>query len=124
MDKLFKLAPIWSLTAYAELNTCGLHSNERAATIESYFRTNHKHDSSVMEILSSTQTLQKKDMSLECNSKEAHAYFTHPVYGGLRKHFSPYALSLMLHQLLLAAQFITDKKVEGNTYKVSSYANI
>ena len=36
-------------------------------------------------------------MALECNSKEAHSYFTHPIYIQMRKCFSPYALSLMLH---------------------------
>ena len=65
---------------YQTMYTAGLHSNERAATVESFMRIHHKLESTVFDMLDASKRLQQKDMSLECNSKEAHSYFTHPVY--------------------------------------------
>lgn len=79
---------MWSVKEYMHLYTAGLHSNERSATIETFMRVQHKFDSNILDMLEGCKRMQSKDMSLECNSKEAHSYFTHPVYSQMRKRFS------------------------------------
>ena len=104
-DSIFKASDKWSVIQYKHLYTGGLHSNERAAFVDSFMRVQYKFDSTLLEIVEACKRMQQKDMSLECNSKEAHAYFTHPVYTQMRKRFSQYALSLMLHQLLVSYKY-------------------
>ena len=113
-DKIFSSKNLWSVRHYSHIYTAGLHSNERSATVESFMRIQHKFDSSIADMLESCKRLQQKDMSLECNSKEAHSYFTHPVYTQMRKRFSQYALTLMLHQMLVSYKFTAfeDDEVE------------
>ena len=96
---------MWSVIKYMGVYTAGLHSNERSATIETFMRIQHKFDSNIFDMLEACKRLQQKDMSLECNSKEAHSYFTHPIYSQMRKRFSQYALSLMLHQMLVSYKY-------------------
>ena len=104
--KVFQMTEMWSMIKYKNCYTAGLHSNERAATVESFMRIQHKFDSNILEMLEATKRMQMKDMALECNSKEAHSYFTHPVYAQMRSRFSQYALSLMLHQMLVSYKYI------------------
>ena len=87
-EKIFENKILWSVMHYMHIYTAGLHSNERSATVESFMRIQHKFDSSIADMMETCKRLQLKDMSLECNSKEAHSYFTHPVYTQMRKRFS------------------------------------
>lgn len=84
-QEIFDNPEQWSIMHYRDKYTGGLHSNERAATIDSYMRMTHKLESTIFEMLEHCRRMQSKDMSLECNSKEAHSYFTHPVYSQMRK---------------------------------------
>lgn len=112
--KIFALRDYWSIVTYSKIYTAGLHANERSANTEAFMRVQHKFDSSIFEMLDVSKRLQQKDMSLECNSKEAHSYFTHPVYVQMRKRFSPYALSLMLHQMLICYGYVAEEDEEKN----------
>lgn len=87
-DKLWRHEDKWSLLKYRHLYTAGLHSNERAAYIDTFMQIQHKFDSNLVDMIENCRKCMSKDMSLECNSKEAHAYFTHPIYSSMRKRFS------------------------------------
>jgi len=97
MDRLFSHKSSWSILNYCTTYTAGLHSNERAHAVESFVKTQHKVEHSIKDLLVLVKKLEPRDCVLECNSKEAHSYFTHPVYQQIRNKYTPYAQSLMLH---------------------------
>mmetsp|Transcript_5661 Transcript_5661/g.8958 ORF Transcript_5661/g.8958 Transcript_5661/m.8958 type:complete len:186 (-) Transcript_5661:1084-1641(-) len=97
VETLLDNSPMWSLLAYKEMYTAGLHSNDRAYEIEQFIKSNHKFEMALSDVVQSLSRLQSKDMCLETNSKEANSYVPHPIFVQLKYKFSPYALSLMFH---------------------------
>ncbi|CDW88447.1 protein far1-related sequence 5-like [Stylonychia lemnae] len=98
--RIFDNSEKWSIRSFDKLFTAGLHSNERAASVEGFFKTQHKYEHSMMDVIDLAKRLSMRECCLETNSKEAHSYFLHPVYIQMKRRFSPYALSLMLHQMI------------------------
>ena len=91
--------------------TAGLHSYERAEVIESFTRS-LKYDHSIQQLIDMNTKFESKDCILACNSKEAHAYMTHPVYIAISKQFSLYATSIMLHQMIESYKYIAQNQSE------------
>ena len=60
--------------------TAGLHSNERAALVDTFFKSQHKYEHTMLEMVELAKKLAQRETCLETNSKEAHSYFLHPVY--------------------------------------------
>eukprot|EP00347_Sterkiella_histriomuscorum_P015287 403357600 len=85
--RIFDYSDKWSLRCIDNLFTAGLHSNERAASVEGFFKTQHKYEHSMMEVMDLAKRLQLRECCLETNSKEAHSYFLHPVYIQMKKRF-------------------------------------
>lgn len=118
IGNMFKKFNKWALFSFQNHFTAGLHSYERAEILESFNRS-LKYDPSILQILEQNSKLESRDCTLQCNSKEAHAYMTHPVYLSISKSFSLYATSIMLHQLISAYQSIAST-VSPSTYKVTT----
>lgn len=97
IQRIFDHSDKWSMRCLDDIFTGGLHSNERAASIEGFFKTQHKYEHSMADVIELSKRLAQRECCLETNSKEAHSYLLHPVYVQMKKRFSPYALSLMLH---------------------------
>ena len=95
--RIFDNKEKWSQIWYNDVFTAGLHSNERAAYVEGFFKTQHKYECSMMDVVDLAKKLSQRECVLDTNSKEAHSYLLHPVYIALKKTFSPYGLSMMLH---------------------------
>ena len=99
--RIFEHREKWSMLWYCnndnQVFTGGLHSNERAATVDTFFKSQHKYEHTMLDMIELAKKLSQRECCLETNSKEAHSYFLHPLYIQLKKLYSPYALSLMLH---------------------------
>ncbi len=102
----------WSVLYYGQTKvyTAGLHSNERAATVDTFVKSQHKYDHNMLDLVDVlAKRLAQRECCLETNSKEAHSYFLHPLYKELKRLFSPYALSLMLHQMIESYKYVASE---------------
>jgi hypothetical protein len=60
----------------------------------------------MLDMIDLAKKLAQRECCLETNSKEAHSYFLHPLYLQLKKLFSPYAQSMMLHQMIESYKYV------------------
>lgn len=116
MRRLFDFREKWSLLWYANphtasgrIFTAGLHSNERAAAVDTFFKSQHKYEHTMLDMIDLSKKLAQRECCLETNSKEAHSYLLHPLYVQMKRMFSPYALSLMLHQMIESYKYIASE---------------
>lgn len=64
--------------------------------------------------------LQAIDRCFETNSKEAFSYFTHPLYRALKEDFTPYATSMMVHQLIESYKHIASETALQHIFNVKT----
>lgn len=74
----------------------------------------------MIEVLDLVGKMQSKDCSLECNSKEAHSYYTHPVYKQMKRTFTTFGLSLMLHQMIESYKYVASNTSEASKFLVTT----
>lgn len=77
--------------------------------MDTFFKSQHKYEHNMLDMIELARKLALRECCLETNSKEAHSYFLHPVYIQLKRTFSPYALSLMLHQMIESYKYIASE---------------
>lgn len=118
LDRIMQNRDKWSLICFSKVYTAGLHSNERASYVEGFVRSHYKYEHTMMDQIDCIKKLQQRECSLEVNSKEAHSYFTHPLYRGLKDQFSQYAVSMMLHQLIESYKYIAVGTNKDNVFHV------
>ena len=117
VEEMFKKHTKWTLFSFKDIFTAGLHSYERAEVLENFNRS-LKYDHTILQIIEQNSKLESRDWILQCNSKEAHAYMTHPVYIAISKNFSLYATAIMLHQMIESYKYIAYEEESCTSYRV------
>ncbi len=108
--RFFEHRQKWSVLFYGgKIFTAGLHSNERAAGVDTFFKSQHKYEHTMLDMLELSKKLAQRECCLETNSKEAHSYLLHPLYRQMKERYSPYALSLMLHQMIESYKYMASE---------------
>ena len=117
VEEMFRKHKKWTLFSFKDVYTAGLHSYERAEVLENFNR-GLKYDHTILQIIELNVKLETRDWILQCNSKEAHAYMTHPVYLAISKNFSLYATAIMLHQMIESYKYIAYEEDSCTSYRV------
>ena len=105
----------WGLPYFNKVFTGGLHANERATFVEGFIRMQLKYDHCVVDQLDLVKKIQSVDRCFDINSKEAFSYYTHPLFRSLKEDFTPYACSMMIHQLIESYKYVAFDDPAGNT---------
>lgn len=118
--RLFQLKTKWAIPFFAKVFTGGLHANERAAYVEGFYRMHHKYEHALSDQIECVKRILSIDRCLDTHSKEAFSYYTHPLYRALKENFTPYATSLMVHQLIESYKHIASEGPSKDKFNVKT----
>lgn len=124
ISRIFMLRERWAIPFFNQIFTAGLHANERAVHIECFIRMQCKYEHSLLDQLDLVKKIQSVDRCLDTASKEAYSYFTHPIFRNLKERCTPYAVSMMMHQLIESYKFVAHETPETNTFLVKTDRNL